>query len=282
MPRRLLLSLILLSIFAGIAAWVAWMSYTEAMAYEQAIETLTEESELEPQLNRLGKRWLSELSLGAYDAYDEDLQRLERLRTQADTSRERAYHYFFAFLAVAFAGGLLAWLLHRRRSVLISAVLVMSLVALFAGLSAPAMAMIASKNVPALGEVTLYFESRGVLATVRELLGSKGSYLIGVPLLLFSVLIPITKTLTMMVAVLSRGQVGRGAMALVHRIGKWSMADVCVVGWLLGFMAVERQEFMKAEMQVGILFFGCYAILSIAAAQLLDARHARAVSQAKL
>ena len=272
MSRRLLFSLILLSVFAGIAAWAAWMSYSEAMAYERAIEKLTEESELESQINRLGKRWLSELSLGAYDAYDRDLQRLERLSAQADESRAGAYDYFFAFLAVAFAGGLLAWLTHRRRSVLITAVLVMSLVALIAGLSAPAMAMIASKEIPALGEVTLYFESRGVFATVRELLGSDGGYLIGVPLLLFSVLIPITKTLTMMVAVLSRGQVGRGAMALVHRIGKWSMADVCVVGWLLGFMAVEHQEFMKAEMQVGILFFACYAILSIAAAQMLEGR----------
>ena len=105
-----------------------------------------------------------------------------------------------------------------------------------------------------------------------DLIGA--GFLIGLPLLCFSVLLPIAKTLTMMLAVLSRGTLGHGALSLIHRIGKWSMADVCVVGWLLGFMAVERQAFMQAEAQVGILFFACYAVLSIAAAQLLESRPA--------
>ncbi len=272
MRRQLILSLGVLGVSAVLAAWLAWMSYGQAKAYENAVAELTAETELEPQINRLGRRWLSELSLGAYDAYEEDLKRLERLRDRAEQGRGSAREYFLGYLGAALAGGLFAWLVHRRRSVLITAVLVMSLVALIAGLSAPAMAMIASKEIPALGEVTLYFESRGIFATVRELLGSQGGYLIGVPLLCFSVLIPIVKTLTMILAVLSRGEFGHRVMRVVHRIGKWSMADVCVVGWLLGFMAVERQEFMKAEMQVGILFFACYAILSIAAAQMLEGR----------
>jgi hypothetical protein len=264
----------LLAAVAAVAGWLAWVSYTEAVAYQDLKARLTGEYEFERQIDRLGKRWLSELSLGVFDDYDRDRQRIAELRDLAEHSRTAAFRHFYAFVGVALAGGLLAWLVCRRRSVAITAALLVSLVALIAGLAAPAMALTASKAFPAVGEVTLYFESRGILATVRDLLGPQGSWLIGVPLLCFSVLIPILKTLTMIVAVLSRGGLGRRLMTLVHRVGKWSMADVCVVGWLLGFMAVGRQEFMQAEIQVGILFFACYAILSIAAAQLLEGRHA--------
>ena len=62
---------------------------------------------------------------------------------------------------------------------------------------------------------------------------------------------------------------------LAHKIGRWSMADVCVVSWLLAFMATERQEFMHAELQVGIVFFASYAILSIAAGMIVEKQYER-------
>ena len=273
MRKTLTYSLIVLALFTAFGGLVAWKAVLEEQAYERTLAELTEAYDFEAQIGRLGQRWLSGLTMGAYGSYEEELERLEELRGIADAHHQQAWQLFGVFLAVSMAGGLLAWLIRRRHSVAVAAMLLTSMVALAAGLIAPAMAMTAAKDIPTLGEVTLYFESSGILATILDLLGPHGSRLIGVPLLLFSVIIPIAKTATMLLAVLSRGAVAGRALGAVHRIGKWSMADVCVVGWLLGFMATEQQELMQAEAQVGIVFFGTYAILSILAAQLLESRY---------
>lgn len=124
-----------------------------------------------------------------------------------------------------------------------------------------------------LGSVVLYFESKGILDTIVALLKPTGSLYIGVPILLFSVVIPVVKTIVLFSAAINNAHQRGRILEFVHRIGKWSMADVCVVGWLLAYMAAEHQESMKAELQVGILFFASYAVLSIVVSILIQREH---------
>ncbi len=263
-------SLLALFFFGGLAGWMAWSAYGSAVDYETRATLLAAQAEPNAQLRRAVKRWLGELPVFPLEGYGDELRALDAQRKAAAGARRDAHVKFLGFVAAATAGVLLAYAARRRRSTIVVGLLVASLIALVVGLLAPAMALTAAQEVPAVGKVVLYFESRGILSTILALLGPHGSYAIGIPILLFSVLLPLAKTAVMGVAAVSSGRLGSGVLSLVHRIGKWSMADVCLTGWILAFLASEHQRFMSAELQVGTLFFACYAVLSILAGQWLE------------
>ena len=90
-------------------------------------------------------------------------------------------------------------------------------------------------------EVTVYEQTRSILGTVRELWGS-ADYLVSFLILLFSVLVPVTKAGMLLASVYAvRGAVRRRLVLAVDVIGKWSMADVFVVAVFLAFLATRDQ-----------------------------------------
>ncbi len=267
-----LLTAVVFVFLTGFTVWFGWSAFSDAVGYRQSTLELIEATNVESRWSRNVADWLS---LGLSDRKARELARIEQLQLSAEAQKGRAQAHFLAFLGISLVGIGLVFLLQRRRSVLALAMLVVSFVALVVGLLAPAMAVKAVKELPVLGQVVLYFQSKGVWSTIMELFKPGGSLFIGIPILLFSVVIPVLKTAVLIAAVaFSRNRRIRG-LSLAHRIGKWSMADVCVISWLLAFMATERQEFMKAELQVGILFFATYAMLSIAAGLLVEQEYRR-------
>ncbi len=267
-----LLTAVVFIFLTDFTAWFGWSAFSDAVGYRQSTLELIEATNVESRWSRNVADWLS---LGLSDRKARELARIEQLQLSAEAQKGRAQAHFLAFLGISLVGIGLVFLLQRRRSVLALAMLVVSFVALVVGLLAPAMAVKAVKELPVLGQVVLYFQSKGVWSTIMELFKPGGSLFIGIPILLFSVVIPVLKTAVLIAAVaFSRNRRIRG-LSLAHRIGKWSMADVCVISWLLAFMATERQEFMKAELQVGILFFATYAMLSIAAGLLVEQEYRR-------
>lgn len=90
-------------------------------------------------------------------------------------------------------------------------------------------------------EVTVYEQTRSILGTVRELWGS-ADYLVSFLILLFSVLVPVTKAGMLLASVCAaRDAVRRRLVVAVDVIGKWSMADVFVVAVFLAFLATRDQ-----------------------------------------
>ncbi len=257
----------LILILVGTCSWLAWTSYAAAESYRQNTAELIAATDVESRWSRNVMDWLS---LGLSDRKEDELARIEALQQASRTQREIAQARYLAFLGVSLVGIALVFLVRRRRSTLALAMLAVSFIALAAGLMAPAMAVTAGQDVLLLGHLVLYFQSKGIWSTIMELFRPGGSLFIGIPILLFSVVIPVLKTLVLMAAVSLSHRYRIRGLKLAHRVGKWSMADVCVVSWLLAFMATERQEFMQAELQVGILFFATYAILSIAAGLLVE------------
>ena len=90
-------------------------------------------------------------------------------------------------------------------------------------------------------EVTVYEQTRSILGTVRELWES-GDFLVSLLILLFSIVVPVTKggMLIASLATVSDAVKGR-LVSIVDIIGKWSMADVFVVAVFLAFLATRSQ-----------------------------------------
>ena len=100
---------------------------------------------------------------------------------------------------------------------------------------------VAASIIPDPVEVTVYEQTRSILGTVRELWGS-ADYLVSFLILLFSVLVPVTKAGMLLASIYAAGDVVRKRLVLaVDLIGKWSMADVFVVAVFLAFLATRDQ-----------------------------------------
>jgi paraquat-inducible protein A len=95
--------------------------------------------------------------------------------------------------------------------------------------------------IPDVVEVTVYEQTRSILGTVAELWRS-ADYLVSFLILLFSIIVPVTKVSTLVASMfVARDVVRRRLVFLVDLIGKWSMADVFVVAVFLAFLATRDQ-----------------------------------------
>ena len=90
-------------------------------------------------------------------------------------------------------------------------------------------------------EVTVYDQTRSILGTVQELWQSE-DYLVSFLILLFSIVVPLTKGSMLVASVyVTADAVKRALVRAVDAIGKWSMADVFVVAIFLAFLATRDQ-----------------------------------------
>jgi uncharacterized paraquat-inducible protein A len=92
-------------------------------------------------------------------------------------------------------------------------------------------------------------------------------------LLIFSVIAPLLKTALVGLTWWNYDHhLFRKGLNLSHHIGKWSMADVFVVAILVAYFANSGEDLTDAEVQVGLLFFVAYVLLSLLGAQLITRR----------
>jgi hypothetical protein len=90
-------------------------------------------------------------------------------------------------------------------------------------------------------EVTVYQQTRSILSTVRELWRS-ADYLVSFLILAFSIIVPVTKASMLLASIyVVQKNVKKWLVSVVDLIGKWSMADVFVVGVFLAFLATRDQ-----------------------------------------
>jgi len=116
------------------------------------------------------------------------------------------------------------------------------------------------------GDLYFFYQSKSALQLIGTLLRQQ-NWVVGLSLVLFSVLFPLTKTT---ITWLSAAR-----PALMHRnwferfvltLGKWSMADVFVVAVLLGFLAFGNMQVgvpTQSMVLPGLYFFLGYCVLSV-------------------
>jgi paraquat-inducible protein A len=142
-------------------------------------------------------------------------------------------------------------------------------------------------------EVEVYQQTRSIVGSVRRLY-EVGSPLPATLILLFSVIVPLTKAALVGWATFLAGARARGrTLAFVETIAKWSMADVFVVALFIAYLAAKASATpttgpnaapalisFSAHFGPGFYWFAAYCIFSLASQQ-ITARLVRALPDSR-
>jgi hypothetical protein len=133
------------------------------------------------------------------------------------------------------------------------------------------------------GTLQAYSSTRSILGTVDQL-ASTGNLLVAFLVVFFCLVIPVFKLLLMVATLfISHQRVRLVILQLNSSLGKWSMADVFVMGMLVAYMAgsasgpVGDLLVMNARLETGFYYFLAYCLFSIAAGSVLLSGPQRAV-----
>lgn len=157
-----------------------------------------------------------------------------------------------------------------KRNILALILILVSLGLLYPGLTNDILTLDIGAKIPLLGNFELYNESQSILKTIKALHENDSTF-VAILILLFSVIVPVLKALILITVLLLKNM--RSSVKLykfVGMIGKWSMADVFVVGVFLAFLATGNNEAINAELEIGFYYFTAYCIVSIIGIQVLD------------
>jgi paraquat-inducible protein A len=157
----------------------------------------------------------------------------------------------------------------RIANVLSLTLILASFACLVPGLYRPALTLDIAPVLPFLGKTAIYHQTRSILGTAGNLYET-GNHLVAVLILVFSVGVPVAKGLALLYVLAFRNAPGRlRVFRFVGAIGKWSMADVFVMGIFLAFLGAGAANGVTAQLHEGFWFFLGYCILSVASGQLL-------------
>ena len=139
-------------------------------------------------------------------------------------------------------------------------------ISLVYGLINPILMVTIHKQVEYLGDVILSFESKGIIGSIIKLF-ENGELAIALTIFLFSVLLPVMKSLTLTFTLFFHQHPwSHGLVLFFKQIGKWSMIDVFVVATFLVYLTSNNGGVSHAEIQVGLYFFLVYVLLSMVTA----------------
>jgi len=189
---------------------------------------------------------------------------LKKLKEQQELSKEKSKLYLYYFM-----GTLALVLLFSFTCTLRGVALTLSFatfISLTYGLINPILMVTIHKQVEYLGDVVLSFESKGIIGSINKLF-ENGEAAVAITILLFSVLLPLLKSLTLTSTLLFRQHPwSRHLVNFFKHIGKWSMIDVFVVATFLVYLTSNGGGISQAEIQVGLYFFLVYVLLSMVTA----------------
>ena len=234
-------------------------AYTQAKAYEQTTVSLVSHMSAEKLAEFQLKELAETFSLGLYK--NELKQNLEKLRVEQEIHKKKSQEYalYFILLLLGILGSY--FLISLRAFTFFGSL--GALVTLVFGLITPIMMVTIHKEVEYLGDVVLSFESKGVIGSIEKLFES-GDMVVAIVILLFSVIIPVVKTLSLLfVSIFMESKFAHGIVKFFKMIGKWSMVDVFVVATFLVYLTVDKGDVSRAEVEVGLYFFLAYVIVSM-------------------
>ncbi|AKF25738.1 paraquat-inducible protein a [Sulfurovum lithotrophicum] len=249
----------IITVLLSVMVFFGSKAYSEAKAYETTTLSLIDEMSAE----KLAKFQLKELaetvSLGFYKNRKKGL--LETLKKTQQMHKEQSQKYAM-YALLPFLGVLASYFFISLRAFTFFGA-VGALIMLAFGLIVPVMMVTIHKEVEYLGDVVLSFESKGVIGSISKLF-ENGDTVVALVILLFSVLIPLLKTFSMMVvSVFMDTPFVHGIVKFFKMIGKWSMVDVFVVATFLVYLTVNKGDVSRAEVEVGLYFFLAYVIVSM-------------------
>lgn len=155
-----------------------------------------------------------------------------------------------------------------RRNQIAIALSLLSLALLWPGLVEPVLTIRATIEMFG-SERELTNETRSVVGAIQSLHASGNDFVAGL-ILLFSVLVPLTKAALLVPIFAMRGTAQSYRLfTVVQAISKWSMADVFAVGMLIALLVAKGTANLSAIAGSGFYFFTAYCLVSNAAFQVL-------------
>ena len=142
------------------------------------------------------------------------------------------------------------------------------LLLLWPGLTMPVLTIEASVTFGGITQ-TLFHQQQSILESI-ETLQEADSYLAAGLVLLFSVCVPITKALAIMISLLMPKKWKGLVRHWVSLTSKWAMADVFVMGLFIAFLASDSSEFLSAQLESGFYYFVAYCVCSVLVFQIID------------
>ena len=165
--------------------------------------------------------------------------------------------YFHTYILLGIIGVflLLWWLLRNQKAVHIPLFVIsvlMSLVVLFSGLTAPMIeidARFQQVNFVLIGESitfndqVIFFQSKSILEVIGILFntGKIDSYFVGILILVFSIVFPVAKLLATQVYLAGNDETRKNKVLkfFAFKSGKWSMADVYVIAVFMAYIGFQ-------------------------------------------
>lgn len=186
--------------------------------------------------------------------YDTDTREAFNKKAEQKTAslENKVYTYTFIELGIL-AVYLLAWIVVYRypelRKIMFIGSVVLALTVLLVGLSSPMIeidAHIKKIDFQLLGQhvefndQVLFYQTKSILQVVRILVETKkiDSILVGVMILAFSILFPITKLISTEIYLLGKDKMKKNKFVhyMAFKSGKWSMADVSVIAIFMSYV----------------------------------------------
>jgi hypothetical protein len=135
-----------------------------------------------------------------------------------------------------------------------------------------------SSQLKAGAPIEVYAQTRSIVGSVRHLY-QVGSNAAATLILLFSIIVPLTKSLLVSWAVIQSDPARRKrALFFVETIAKWSMADVFAVAVMIAYLAAQASQsaggsgasaiVFDASFGAGFYWFAAYCLTSLAVQQI--------------
>ena len=252
---RIIISLLLLSTLV----YFGFITYEHSKSYEINTSKIAKACDA----NGLASERIDELtaiiSLGLVKNESKiTLKNLKKEQSKAKELAELNLYYFMGTLVLTLLFTFICTL--RGGTMLLSFATFISLIY---GLVNPILMVTIHKQVDYLGDVILSFESKGIIGSILKLYNS-GEFAVAFTILLFSILLPAIKSLTLtFMLIFYEHPWNQKMVAFFKQIGKWSMIDVFVVATFLVYFTSNAGGISEAEIQVGLYFFLTYVILSM-------------------
>ncbi len=148
--------------------------------------------------------------------------------------------------------------------------IIISLSVLYPGLTQDVLTIKIAPSLPIVGKMELFSETRSIIGTIENLYEHK-NLLVGNLILLFSVLIPLIKAILLISALfIANKKLSYKFFAFVRSIGKWSMADVFIVGVFVAFLSTGSMRGIDAFIESGFYYFVVYCLVSVLSTQIIE------------
>lgn len=162
-----------------------------------------------------------------------------------------------------------------KRNITALILTIVSLALLYPGLTKPILQIVISAELPIIGKTTFYEQTQSILQTVDTLYNTNNKF-VAILIFLFSVIIPFTKGIIILAVLLIKDfAIKTKVYRFVYIIGKWSMADVFVVGVFMAYLSTQSNSSIEADLLEGFNYFAMYCILSLLGIQMTTLENPR-------